>query len=35
MNFAVVGLALFVVRPLRASISASENKSGVTQVAAE
>jgi len=27
MNFVVVGLALFVVRPMRISISASENKS--------
>lgn len=29
MNFLVVGLALFVVRPMRASISASQNKSAV------
>jgi MFS transporter, OFA family, oxalate/formate antiporter len=33
MNFAVVGLALFVVRPLRASITASQNKSAVGQPA--
>jgi MFS transporter, OFA family, oxalate/formate antiporter len=33
MNFAVVGLALFVVRPLRASITASQNKTAVGQPA--
>lgn len=33
MNFVVVGLALFVVRPMRLSISASENKSAVGQAA--
>ena len=33
MNFAVVALALFVVRPMRLSISASENKSAVGQPA--
>jgi len=33
MNFVVVGLALFVVRPMRLSISASENKSAVGQPA--
>jgi OFA family oxalate/formate antiporter-like MFS transporter len=27
MNFAVVGMALFVVRPMRLSINAAENKS--------
>ena len=33
MNFIVVGLALFVVRPMRLSISASENKRPVGQLA--
>ena len=33
MNFVVVGLALFVVRPMRASITASQNKSVVGQPA--
>jgi MFS transporter, OFA family, oxalate/formate antiporter len=33
MNFAVVGLALFVVRPMRLSLSASQNKSAVGQAA--
>src|SRR6201996_4181046 len=33
MNFVVVGLALFVVRPMRASLSASQNKSPVGQPA--
>lgn len=33
MNFVVVGLALFVVRPMRLSKSASENKSAVGQPA--
>jgi len=33
MNFIVVGLALFVVRPMRRSISASENKRPVGQLA--
>jgi hypothetical protein len=33
MNFVVVGLALFVVRPMRRSISASENKNAVGQPA--
>jgi len=28
MNFIVVGLALFVVKPMRLSIIASENKDG-------
>jgi len=35
MNFIVVALALFVVRPMRQSISASEKKSPMTQVPAE
>ncbi|WP_316206550.1 MULTISPECIES: oxalate/formate MFS antiporter [unclassified Bradyrhizobium] len=35
MNFIVVGLALFVVRPVRQSMSVSENKNSVSQVAAE
>lgn len=35
MNFIVVALALFVVRPMRLSISASEKKNAVTQVPAE
>jgi OFA family oxalate/formate antiporter-like MFS transporter len=33
MNFLVVGLAMFVVRPMRASLSASQNKSAVGQPA--
>jgi OFA family oxalate/formate antiporter-like MFS transporter len=33
MNFIVVALALFVVRPMRLSISASENKNAVGQAA--
>ena len=33
MNFVVVGLALFVVRPMRASLSASQDKSVVGQPA--
>jgi MFS transporter, OFA family, oxalate/formate antiporter len=33
MNFIVVGLALFVVRPMRLSISASENKRPLGQLA--
>jgi OFA family oxalate/formate antiporter-like MFS transporter len=33
MNFVVVGLALFVVRPMRISLSASQNKSAVGQPA--
>ena len=33
MNFVVVGLALFVVRPMRLSISASQNKNAVGQPA--
>src|SRR6201994_1201220 len=33
MNFAVVGLALFVVRPMRISISASQEKSAIGQAA--
>lgn len=35
MNFVVVGLALFVVRPMRQSISAAEKKASVGQFAAE
>jgi OFA family oxalate/formate antiporter-like MFS transporter len=35
MNFVVVALALFVVRPLRLSMSASEGKGTVGQLAAE
>lgn len=35
MNFVVVGLALFVVRPMRLSISRLENKGAVSQFAAE
>jgi OFA family oxalate/formate antiporter-like MFS transporter len=31
MNFIVVAMALFVVRPMRISISASENKSVLGQ----
>ena len=33
MNFIVVGLALFVVRPMRISLSTSQNKSAVGQAA--
>jgi hypothetical protein len=33
MNFIVVLMALFVVRPMRLSISASENKRPVGQLA--
>src|ERR1700760_2379947 len=33
MNFVVVGLALFVVRPMRISISASQEKSAIGQAA--
>jgi OFA family oxalate/formate antiporter-like MFS transporter len=33
MNFLVVGLALFVVRPMRISISASEKKNAAVQAA--
>ena len=33
MNFAVVAMALFVVRPMRISISEEENKGAVAQAA--